>query len=96
MPRMMIMDAKSIAGEGYRAGMAGQPVHVTKRAGNPVDQVSAELAGAAAALVNFFLRDATIETAALRFEGRLKGFEPRSRAREQQRGVGRWVVTTGR
>jgi len=34
---------------GYRAGMAGKPVHVAgiaKRAGSPVDQVSAELAGA--------------------------------------------------
>ena len=28
MPSMMIMDAKSIAHEGYRAGMAGKPVHV--------------------------------------------------------------------
>jgi hypothetical protein len=46
MPSMMIMDAKSIAREGYRAGMAGKPVHVAKRAGSPVDQVSAELAGA--------------------------------------------------
>ncbi|WP_244524936.1 MULTISPECIES: SDR family NAD(P)-dependent oxidoreductase [Bradyrhizobium] len=28
MPRMMIMDAKSVAQEGYRACMAGKPVHV--------------------------------------------------------------------
>src|SRR5437879_7206708 len=28
MPRMMIMDAKSVALEGYRACMAGKPVHV--------------------------------------------------------------------
>ena len=28
MPSMVIMDAKSIAREGYRAGMAGKPVQV--------------------------------------------------------------------
>jgi short-subunit dehydrogenase len=28
MPRMMIMDAKSVAREGYRACLAGKPVHV--------------------------------------------------------------------
>jgi hypothetical protein len=45
MPSMIIMDAKAVAREGCR-GQAGPCRGNCKRVGSPVDQVSAELAGA--------------------------------------------------
>ena len=73
MPSMVIMDAKSIAREGYRAGMAGKPVQVAGIANElAVRWIKYQPSWLVRPLVNFFPRDATLETAALRFEGRFR------------------------
>ena len=73
MPSMVIMDAKSIAREGYRAGMAGKPVQVAGIANElTVRWIKYQPSWLVRAVGEFFSRDATLETAALRFEGRFR------------------------
>jgi hypothetical protein len=69
MPSMMIMDAKSVAREGYRVSMAGKPVHAAGIANElAVRWIKYQLSWLVRAVGWIsFQKAAALETAAVRF-----------------------------